>query len=269
MAELIKSNGISNEKDDFILQALIARVPRILLYSKYDPNTSELVHREFAKSFESIIWKELLSAKAKSERQKILFNSYMRVAMTDSSLKNLENILRGRRKISGITVDQDKRWNIIVKLNMYGFRSSEYYLEQELKRDKTSSAKKMSLAAMASRPNFDNKLKWIEEFHKEKSEYSFSELKTVLRYLFPREQKDLRKRFAPQFFNHLDKVQKAKEASVAEKFVILAPKDCESGAESSISAYLDEHKGLDPSVYKELKIADTENKRCGRTINFR
>lgn len=81
-------------------------------------------------------------------------------ARTDSQLDWLQQVLSGEKKISGLAVDQDLRWELLTGL-VVGSRAGLNEIEAELKQDNTANGQKFAAACKAALPSAaDKKAAW-------------------------------------------------------------------------------------------------------------
>jgi aminopeptidase N len=77
-------------------------------------------------------------------------------ARTDSQLDWLQQVLSGEKKISGLAVDQDLRWELLTGL-VVGSRAGLNEIEAELKQDNTANGQKFAAACKAALPSAADK----------------------------------------------------------------------------------------------------------------
>lgn len=268
--ELLLEKGLEQEQDDIILRNNLRTVigrhsnaPSVLFYSIHDSSVSTQEYLYLVSKFEERIWNLLQKSKPNSERQKVLFNAYVELIHSKDGMKRLENLLAGQESIEGVTIDQDKRWKMVKKLNSVNFPGSQDALVEEKKKDQSSFGKKMSIASSAIRPIQSEKIKWISEYKNKETKHSFAELKAAIYNLFPREQKKFRKEYSKQFFTDLRTINKKLDGMVAEKFTALAPNHCNEELLLIYDNYIEKNRSrLKENVLKDLLIARQENERC-------
>ena len=275
LTKLILKNGLKYEKDATNLKNLyrflygrFSTASSLVNYSFNDPSLSKQEYLDLTLRLERMTWNALISARPNSESQKILFNSYLGLTKSHTALTNIKQILDGKLKLSGLPIDADKRWRIIYLLNRFNYPGAKELITAENKKDKSSQAKKMTLAATTAFPSWPIKLKLIKSAMDPKTNYSHKERSTISYNLFPLEQNKFRKRYAQHFFNDLVKVEKESGAIMAEVFTSLAPNDCSKVMDNSLQRFIDSNQVNDPSTVISLKKRNQENIRCGKVIEF-
>ncbi|MFT6631866.1 MAG: aminopeptidase N [Bacteriovoracaceae bacterium] len=273
--DLVIEKSLKVEQDDIVLGKTLDTIhgkystgPSIQFYASNDMTVSSDQFKALSSKVESAIWDRLSQSKPKSEVQKILFKSFLSAAHSKVGFEKLKSILSGKTIIKGIKIDQDKRWSIISKLSSYGIEEADKLVKDELKIDLSNSGKKMKIRNSAIRPIWKNKKHWLEELKKDKTEYSYAQIKSVIYSLFPRDQKDLRIKYSTSFFKDMDWVIKNKDSSFAATFTSLAPNDCSKKSQKSLLEFIHEHQGIKAKVLKKLKIIHQENKRCMKVLNL-
>ncbi len=233
----------------------------------YLPNSSlseKKTYSAFAQKIERSILRQLLIAHPSSEIQKVWLDSFIRSAQTEFGLSKLRALLAGDLKLTGLPIDQDKRWDIIEVMASHNYSEPLNIIEKESARDPSSSGKQNRMNAQAAIASWEAKQPWLKELTKKRSEYSFDQLRNIISSLFPRHQVALRELYAKDFFQNLIVISKERDGSFAEEYAALAPSECTSQETSRISDFLRVHggAGLHPSVEKTLKIARQEDDRC-------
>ncbi|MEK9908063.1 MAG: ERAP1-like C-terminal domain-containing protein, partial [Aquiluna sp.] len=91
------------------------------------------------------------SAVAGSDNQLQFARFVPQFARTDSQLDWLQGVLDGNKKVSGLNVDQDLRWELLTGL-VIGGRADESVIAAELERDNTAGGQKFAAACRAAIP---------------------------------------------------------------------------------------------------------------------
>jgi aminopeptidase N len=141
------------EKDSSILGSHIAsKVISITEIFLTDKNRELWLPRIFALSW------QMLSLANENERDPIIwFDLLLRCAEQPSDLALLEKILNQKTKIQGLTIDQEKRWNIIIQLIAFAYPRGHHYLEKEKRNDKSDLGLKKSFQADVAIPDAKGK----------------------------------------------------------------------------------------------------------------
>ncbi|TGM55827.1 aminopeptidase N [Leptospira biflexa] len=217
-------------------------------------------------SLQNFILSELTKAKAGSDEQKYLFLSLIDSSFTESSQKRLYDILENKLSFPGLKLDQDLRWNMIVKLSSLTTDRNKIQtmIDREKKLDPSNRGVNSSLSAEAAEPNPTVKDKWIQILLNPKaSDYSSSTLRVVSYSLFPEHQKGIQLQFLDTYFAALDQFQHTDDENYLDAFAkSLAPDFCTDETLLILKKFTNNHPKLPASVKKTLwKQIDSE-KRC-------
>ncbi|MBK7843422.1 MAG: aminopeptidase N [Bdellovibrionales bacterium] len=262
--------NLNQEKDPDtlrdIVRYLLGRGSNQASVLYYLPNSSlgeKKIYDAFAQKIERAVFRQLLIAHPSSEIQKVWLDSFIRSARTEFGLSKLKALLAGDLKLTGLPIDQDKRWDIIEVMASHNYSEPLLLIEKESVRDPSSSGKQNRMNAQASIATWEAKQPWLNELTKKRSDYSFDQLRNIISSLFPRHQVALRELYAKDFYQNLAVISKERDGSFAEEYAELAPSECSSQETSRISNFLRDHgAGLHPSVEKALKVARQEDDRC-------
>ena len=268
--------GLESEKDADTLRDILSTLhgrhsnsSSVLFYLPRKSEAEKKNYTAFAERLERIAWRKLIAARGGSEIQKIWLSGMISSTSTNFGLSNLKALLDGDVKLKGLPIDQDKRWSIVQALSSHNYQNlSLRLIEAEYKKDNSAQGKKGMIAARASIPKWETKQVWLTELIKKDSEYSFDQLKQAMYNLFPRNQVDLREKYAGEFFKNLEALIKDREGYYARAFTNLVPSECDANQSGRISEFLTAHKDLHPSVAKSLKVSRQEDERCRRIRNL-
>ena len=223
-------------------------------------STSDYLNR-----IESLLWTQLGKAQPKSDFQKLWFDVYISITESKEAKNNIYKLLQNKIKFKGLIIDQDRRWNIIVKLNELDFEEGEKLRTAELKKDKSENGQKAYIASEVIRPYADIKRKWFKTITVEKTDLSLARQKTVMGSLFPNSQLSIRKEFSSDFYSVLPKLTKEKDNQYLRFFTqSLTPTLCTEESAKTIQNFIQSHSDLPPVVMKNLRIKHQEDERCVR-----
>ena len=264
------NKGIAVETDDYILKDLYRSVagrdPLAASALYYLSRNDQKSFETQARKLEELTWKRLLRTDPGSEQQKTFFEGFLMSSRTPFSQEKLYQLVQGKIKLPGFSIDQDKRWAMINFLARSNHPQAKTLITLEAKKDGSFFGQSGLIGSTTALPNWLEKKKWIEEFKSEKHEHSMALIKSALYNIFPFTQENFREEYSSEFFKDLTEVNKTKDASVAATFVGLAPIDCGPGSTDRIGPFLQQQNDLQPSILKRLKIQKQENERCQRVI---
>ena len=239
---------------------------RLSALPKYLPEKTaeqKAQRQEYLKRLERFSWDLLGSARPHSDFQKLWFDTFVSVARTDEAQAKLKQLLNGQVRFRGLTVDQDRRWNIVQALHRRGYAGSDTLREEELKRDSSEQGAKEAIAALVLKPDLKVKREWFGKVMAEKSDLPLARLKVAMENLFPEEQDELTATFMDEYYKALPSLAKTREdvflTNLTEK---MTPVLCETRSVNKLNDFISSHQELSPVVMKALRIAHQEEQRC-------
>ncbi|XDD46450.1 aminopeptidase N [Leptospira sp. WS39.C2] len=226
------------------------------------PETKRNLHLD---SLQNFILNELSKVKAGSDEQRYLLLSLIDSTYTETSQKRLYDVLENKLSFPGLKLDQDLRWNMIIKLSSLEKNRNKIQtiIDREKKLDPSSRGVNSSLAAEAIEPNAKVKEKWIQVLLNPKSSsYSSSSLRVVSYSLFPEYQKDIQLQFLDKYFDALDMFQHTDDENYLDAFAkSLSPDFCTDETLLILKKFTNNHPKLPAPVKKTLiKQIDSEKK---------
>lgn len=259
------------EKNYLNAQRIASRVagkermaPTALYYLEPGP-----VRKRYQTRLEEFFWAALEGADPGTDFQKLWLDNYVRVAQSKTALDRLVDMITKTGVVRGFELDQDRRWNVIVRLAELDVKGVDGWIEAERKRDPSDAGKKAALAAEVIRPHADVKKHWMGEVLAVGSSRSVAEQRTILGSLFPLSQLELRKPFESQFYEMLPKLASERNQEFMRAFTpSLAPAYCEGSAHRKFANFVEDMttgakaKKIPPYVQKPLRIVLDENERC-------
>ncbi|MBW8804508.1 MAG: aminopeptidase N [Catenulisporales bacterium] len=101
-------------------------------------------------------WEQLKAAAPGSDFQLAWARSFAGSALTDEQLAYVAGLLDGSQTLSGLTIDTELRWSLLMALVIAG-KAGVPEIEAELERDKTATGERYALQARAARPTAEAK----------------------------------------------------------------------------------------------------------------
>ncbi|WP_408096489.1 aminopeptidase N [Peredibacter sp. HCB2-198] len=192
--------ALKMESDDQLLGSLLGR--HSFMKQTYQWYLTPAERAATAPEFEKVIWDRMTSAKPKSSAQMSFYDYYVGMAQTKESQERLHSILIKNEPPKGMTLDQDRRWAIILNLSINGHTDAEKLINEELKRDGSTLGKRTALAARSAIPTKANKSKmWTELF--ENKDFTYSDLEEAGRTFNGVNYPELTQIFVKDFFKRL------------------------------------------------------------------
>lgn len=217
-------------------------------------------------ALQTFLWKELNQAKPGSDEQRYLFNSLIDSSYTTTAKKRLYDFLENKLSVTGLKIDQDLRWSLIIKLSSLETNRTQIQtiIDREKKIDPSSRGVNSSLAAEGAEPNRSVKEKWIQILLNPKSsKFSSSTLRVVSYSLFPEHQKDIQLSFLDTYLDALDKFSNGEDENYLDAFAkSLAPDFCTDETLLILKKFTGNHPKLPAPVKKTLLKQIDSEKKC-------
>jgi aminopeptidase N len=229
-------------------------------YLPRENETDKSLRAKQVEHLESFLWQRVQKAPSGSELQLRWLDAYVLSAETADAVQKLSQLVRGQITLPGLRLD-DRRWDIIVRINSLDATTGDELEKAELAKDTSASARLSSIAAEVSRPSMTAKKSWIEKILG-KNELPAAPVRKALRNLFPRNQQDIRGEFSDQFFRNLPEVALKDDSRFQELYVHLGPFQCSQKSVSDIGNYLNTEPKLPSPMLNELLLLHEEDKKC-------
>lgn len=234
----------------------------------YWPQVDERTRKEylaFVGAMENEYLRRFKAAKAGSDDQRQWFDNYLRIVRSTKGLDQLAAWANMKNLAPGMPLDVDRQWQIVTKLARYKHSKANELLAQMKKKDPSDRGQRQALSVEAVQPDPEVKQKWVNVFKQPKPQISFAEARSVLRALFPLEQKDLAKRFADDFYSYLRQNGRSENENLVESVAnSLVPLSCAEAESKRLRDFLSQSELFTPSVAKTLKVNLDEDERCQR-----
>ena len=215
--------------------------------------------------FEALFWERLRAAPSGGDLQKLWLDSFADAATSRESLERLKSLLSGALKIDGLSVDQERRWELLERLSAQGDAAAPSLIDAEAARDRSDKGVKAAIGARAAAPDDAVKRRWFDAVVATSTARSLGELREAMGSLFPREQDAARERYAPEFFAALARLNAVKDDEFLSAFSKdLAPAPCTEAGAAALGEFLAKNPGLNASVVKNLRVAQAEGLRCAK-----
>lgn len=257
-------NDLPKEKDVKITNKALEHLWSTVYYLPKATDQEKKWRSETIAKLELLCLSQFTRASAGSDQQKTWFDALVSITESPETLAKLTDILNGKMKVSGFVLDQDRRWNVVVRLNTFATKESADLLAKERAKDKTENGVRAALAAEVSRPDGEKKFSLIGEAIAKDSALSFSRKRVITRNAFPINQDDFRKQYSKDFYtNLLQMIKQSRDSQFLRMYTNLTPTTCDENSLNQITSFLDRNASvMVPSVMKPLKISKQEEERC-------
>jgi aminopeptidase N len=226
----------------------------------------EVIDEKLIATIEDFFWEQANKVKD-IEIKRQYFNAFNFITHTPKALAKIESLFLGKIKVKGVPFGIDQKWSLLQLLADYNHPKTMTYLEQLKKEDDSDRGKRNILAVEASIPALGVKKKWYENAIAENGPYSLKELGSALFSLFPRTQKELKKKVTTQFYVDLKKYMLDKPIRMQRMFTgSFIPTFCDQQSSHDLKEFIEGNEDLPVGIVKSLKISLQENDRCINVI---
>ena len=263
--------NISAEKDTQIVSSVLNTLisPQMGESSTVKFMAFEM-RRDYQNKAEEFMRKKLQSAPAGGDLQLILFNHFLEAAQTQHSIDYMRALYSGKAKLSGFTVDQERRWSLVKHLARTGASDAKELIAAELKIDPTDNGNRSALAAEASIPTEESKKKILAQIMRtpESGEaIPIGKLREAIRNYDLLNQEDQIRASVEPYFNSVANITAFSKGDeeYARRFVGgMYPALCDPAIVQRTTQLLASHGDLPATIAKILKVNKQSDERCIR-----
>jgi aminopeptidase N len=276
--------------DAFLTQGVLERDPDILRSLLSDtmnlnPSWSMVrylpvaMQRDYLSKLESQAMKSMKAAATGSDLQRIWFNAFVSVAHSPEASAYAGKLLSGDAKLSGFTVGQPERWQLISVLAVNNARlngeDAAALIDQELKRDPSDMGISSAVAARTMIPEESNKKKWFTYYltplqgktpmTEDGIALNPSRLRGSVRSYLSLLDESVTKGIVDSYFESIPKLKDFADNPYTYWFTeSLYPALCDPTIVARTTSVLEKGSGLPAGIVKSLKMDRQEEERCIR-----
>jgi aminopeptidase N len=254
-----------------ILDNVIGRQSGYQSVRDYFPRSTaeeKKAHSVWISGLENLIWARFQKAAPGSDAQKIWFDAYVRGVETTAGGEKLASVLLGKIKLKGFTLDQERRWDLVIKISQVGNKDAEALIAAEEIKDPSDKGSKQALSARAAFPKDDQKVKMFNDTISNK-DLSLWKVRSVFSNLNPHTEVPFKKYLNSEFYTRLIKLMNERDQEFVGAYLSLVPRGCQPEGTQKLDAFLKE-KGAElvPGVSKPLRVTLQEEQRCLKIREF-
>jgi aminopeptidase N len=260
--------NIKNEHDETIIRNVVRYLSsaQYYLYIAQQRGKNTATYRQ---QIEQFMWQMLQQAPAKSEHQKIWYSAYINNVFSPEHLTRLQQLLTEELTINGLTLDQDKRWQLVIKLSRYQFGHYQQLLAQERQRDTSDTGIKRALTAEAIQPDAKAKAQWFDIVLNNPDNLKLSTLRAIMYNLFPIEQQVLAKPYEQKALQEIPRLNDSADLGYLSAFAnAFVPAYCHAESIKQLTKANETFKTFKPQVVKTFKGALQNDQRCVSIVNL-
>ena len=209
----------------------------------------------------------LQASAAGSDRQLVWTFSLLEVARSPQARELLAWLLDGTHEIPGLTIDRDRRWELVVALARAGAPSARERIARELEQDPTDTGRKQAIAAEASLPSAAIKGLWRERITAEPGPDALpdAQLREAMQTYHRLGQEELSEAAVDWYFETLPRFAATRDEDLVDSFSgSMFPALCDERIVRRVDALLAAGTPLPPAAQKNLRVARQEEQRCLR-----
>jgi aminopeptidase N len=256
-------DNIAKERNEKIVGQVLNSLEGAMGYLHRIRPASKEALAEYGPRVGALMWAQVLATEPGSDLQRIWFDSYLATSHTTDELARLEKILKGNLKVTGLAIDQDRRWRIIARMNTMAHPGAAELARAEAERDRSEHGVRGVILAEAGRPDLDIKRKWLEQIQDKGSALSLSKQIDAMSTLFPSHQKELQRSLLDDLLEPLPRMSVAREPFFLSSYTrLLLSGTCRPESVRRLERSIDENQGLNATVERFLREVHEEDARC-------
>ena len=159
--------------------------------------------------------------------------------------------------------DQDRRWNVLKRLNGFGYTGVERLLNSEQQRDQSDKGRRQALGVAAARPDPEQQRRLMQELLDPDSGLSVADARASAGGLFPIHQHALQLQIVSEVFDKLqfisDNIEPGYFRSITGGLLGVI---CDTGYLAQLDQSIEYSETLHPLLRKQLLDMRFEVKRC-------
>lgn len=261
--------NIATEQDFNVARKIAGSLTSALKYLTTATRLKQKDYSALYREVEALYLSLLQNAEAGSDLQKFWYSRYVNVSKSSQHLTNLQNILLGKMSFDSLTIDQDKRWKLIAKMNRYQHGNYQVLLVAEQAKDNSDTGVKNAIYAEVLRPAADIKEKWFNIVVNNPEKLKLSTLRYIMWGLFPAEQQALAAPYKAKILAHIPKLNEGSDLSLLESFTSnLLPAKCTVESEQELAALITAYSEMKPQALKSVKATHQEIGRCIKALKL-
>ncbi len=254
--------GIPPENSEKVIRQLAANLFETIRYLWALPSEHAPLRDRLGADIEDLAWQLAAQAEPGSDLGLLWLDMYRRVAQSEEAAARLRGMLAGGEIGLELNLDQDRRWSTVVKLSAMGADDTDSLITGESERDPSETGRRMVTAANAAKPLESIKRTWLERIRDPESGLSLAQRRAAMSTIFPASQRDLHAVFADDIVQSLTPVGRQHEDAFLSSYGDLIPRLCRPENAERLGAAIEEQPGMNPLLFKALRIAHQEEERC-------
>lgn len=251
LSQVLKTLISQSNSKEFLLKFLESNVLR----KKYQSLLEDLTQAQMSKSILG------------SDHQLTWFKAFIDHAFSNKAMKLCLALLKGEKKIKGLSIDSEYRWGLIQALARNANKDALKIIQLESSKDSTDMGKKAAIFAEVSLPEKKRKLSWLNEINATPFNLPVSQLKEAMKgYLLFGQDELIKNDLTKTYFETLLKLstsQIIEEKEYSKNYSQrMYPAFCDPIIIEHSKQFISSHPELPPSIIKTLKTHIQLDERC-------
>jgi aminopeptidase N len=210
--------NLPRETSDGVLPQVIATVQQALNFLRL-MSADDARAVPAGKTVEEFLWSEAAASQPGSDRQLVLFDTFVEVAATAPAIERLAALVDEEAAPPvGIRLDQDRRWSLLLALGRTGLAGIEDRVADEARRDPSDQGRLRAIAVRAAQPSLDVKRAWLRRVL-DGGALPLADLRAAATALFPALQNGLYRALAGEILEGLPTLDRVRQQGYFGSFV--------------------------------------------------
>jgi aminopeptidase N len=204
--------ALPTENNDRIIRQLLAELVRNLNLLERLAGDAATELAEYGPQAERQLWL-LISAGVSASRDgqtastlHLRLSRYIALARSEDALRNLAGLLDGNIVLTGLTLGQNQRWDIIQRFSARDYGDARGLLAAERERDASDAGQRAAIAAEVALPELAIKQEWVNRILDKENPLPLSNLRAAMSAIFPSGQEPLQLALLPQLSSKLAEI---------------------------------------------------------------
>ncbi|MEP5763616.1 MAG: aminopeptidase N [Halieaceae bacterium] len=257
----ILAANLAAEQDRNAASDLLWNLRSAMSYLHMIPNGKPLL-AEYAQRFEALLWKLLENSSGDARQQWLA--AYIDTANNDVAWQRLQDLLAGDLVLQGFQLDQDQRWNIVMKLSEHRWPGNAELARAELQRDDSAIGEENAVRAQVLSARGEGKYLWMQKAIASDETFNLRRSRSIVGSLFPySSQRALAEPYAVEMLAQLPGLDETHDVAFHNRVTsAMLPRLCTAENVRRLKQAAERYKDLNPAIVRGLKVAAQQDERC-------
>lgn len=259
LAEFLQmvEGDLPGEQNERVIQQVLGNAMAALsLLDRLGPNSDAVIGIE-------TMMQDIIRDTPNEDVRNLTFDSLVAMARSLPMLEQLAALLEGSLVVSGIDIDQDRRWMIVRRLNSMDYPGADGLLAAEVAADGSDAGQQMAIAAEAGRSDLNIKRHWLKVLEYDDGDLPLSKQRSAISSLFPSHQTDLHAVLLDDIIAALPGLGRTRDAYFLSSYAgTLLYGVCSEASVAKLAAAMAGGGAGDPTIRKFLAEAHQRDAAC-------